>query len=83
MNIYVFTSNSLTNIWAGIGARKWAVAESQANMPGCATKGTNEGEQTRGTSLINSPAESMSLLSQRIVFRWRDGARDVQIVDYH
>jgi hypothetical protein len=38
VNIYVFTSNSLTNIWAGIGARKWAVAESQAAMPGCRTK---------------------------------------------
>jgi hypothetical protein len=38
LNIYVFTSSSLTNIWAGIGARRWAVAESQANMPGCATK---------------------------------------------
>lgn len=38
MNIYVFTSNSLTNIWAGIGARTWAVAETQAKMPGAATK---------------------------------------------
>jgi len=27
MEIYVFASNALTNIWAGIGARLWAVAE--------------------------------------------------------
>lgn len=37
MNIYVFTSSSLTNIWAGIGARTAA----QAGMSGAATKATN------------------------------------------
>lgn len=25
MNIYIFSSNTLTNIWAGIGANLWAV----------------------------------------------------------
>ena len=38
IKIHVFASKSLTNIWAGIGARLWAVAESQAQMPGAKTK---------------------------------------------
>jgi hypothetical protein len=28
LNLYAFASNNLTNIWAGIGAEKWAVAPS-------------------------------------------------------
>jgi hypothetical protein len=31
MKIYVFASSSLTNIWAGVGARMWAVSEQQAS----------------------------------------------------
>jgi hypothetical protein len=38
VKIYVFASKSLTNIWAGIGSRRWAIASSQAQMPGTATK---------------------------------------------
>jgi hypothetical protein len=38
MNIYVFSSSSLTNVWAGIGARTWAISENQAGMSGAATK---------------------------------------------
>lgn len=38
VKIYVFASKSLTNIWAGIGSRRWAIAASQAQMPGTATK---------------------------------------------
>jgi hypothetical protein len=34
LNIYVFTSNNLTNIWAGIGARRWAVSDVVATRPG-------------------------------------------------
>jgi hypothetical protein len=29
MNIYVFASNTLTNIWAGVGAEMWAVAPAE------------------------------------------------------
>lgn len=39
MQLYVFSSNSLTNIWAGIGARTWAVSErAPAQMKGLSTK---------------------------------------------
>jgi len=30
IDIYVFASNSLTNIWAGVGAETWAVAPAEA-----------------------------------------------------
>jgi hypothetical protein len=39
IDLFLFTSRSLTNIWAGIGARTWAVSEtSQANMRERTTK---------------------------------------------
>jgi hypothetical protein len=38
MDIYVFSSNTLTNIWAGIGAKKWAVSKDQADNAGTRTK---------------------------------------------
>ena len=31
MNLYVFSSTTLTNIWAGVGARRWAVSAVNAN----------------------------------------------------
>lgn len=39
MNLYVFSSRNLTNIWAGIGAGMWAVSEQQAeNVSGAVAK---------------------------------------------
>lgn len=39
MKLYVFASNSVTNIWAGIGARKWAISlDSARNVGGVETK---------------------------------------------
>jgi hypothetical protein len=39
MDLFCFASNSLTNIWAGIGAGMWAVAEtSPADMKARITK---------------------------------------------
>jgi hypothetical protein len=40
MNIYVFTSENLTNIWAGVGAQTWAVplSKSESSNKGRATK---------------------------------------------
>jgi hypothetical protein len=38
VNIYVFSSTNLTNIWAGIGARRWGVSAQQAAMPSATTK---------------------------------------------
>ena len=37
--IFVFSSSNVTNIWAGIGARKWAVSEKQAENASISTKG--------------------------------------------
>jgi hypothetical protein len=33
MQLYIFSSSNLTNIWAGIGARMWAVSEMLASNP--------------------------------------------------
>lgn len=39
MELFCFASNNLTNIWAGIGARMWAVAEtSESDMKARITK---------------------------------------------
>jgi hypothetical protein len=38
MDLFVFSSSNLTNIWAGVGARRWAVSLEQAEMPGTRTK---------------------------------------------
>ncbi len=37
-SIYVFSSSDLTNIWAGVGARKWAVSQALAANAGTVTK---------------------------------------------
>ncbi|MEW6658908.1 MAG: hypothetical protein AB1424_09630 [Thermodesulfobacteriota bacterium] len=41
MDIYVFSSRDLTNIWAAIGAKKWAVSIKQSNNPSILTKSKN------------------------------------------
>lgn len=38
MDVYIFSSKNLTNIWAGVGARKWAISKDQAEMSGTRTK---------------------------------------------
>lgn len=38
MDLFVFSSKNLTNIWAGVGARRWAVSLEQAEMSGARTK---------------------------------------------
>ena len=38
MDVYVFSSASLTNIWAGIGAKRWAISSKQAQNPKTPTK---------------------------------------------
>ncbi|HEX5472126.1 MAG TPA: hypothetical protein VFW73_09575 [Lacipirellulaceae bacterium] len=38
MDLYVFSSVNLTNIWAGIGARTWAISKTQADNPKTPTK---------------------------------------------
>jgi hypothetical protein len=39
MNLYIFGSVNLTNIWAGIGARRWAISVQQAeNVSGAVRK---------------------------------------------
>lgn len=41
MNVFVFSSSNLTNIWAGIGARRWAVSQAQGENPSIKTKAKN------------------------------------------
>jgi hypothetical protein len=36
--VFVFTSSTLTNIWAGLGSRKWAVSAQQAGNASIRTK---------------------------------------------
>jgi hypothetical protein len=38
MEIYVFSSTNLVNIWAGVGARRWAISPEQAQMGGTLAK---------------------------------------------
>jgi hypothetical protein len=38
MHIFVFSSNNLTNIWAGVGAGKWAVSLELSKNKGTVTK---------------------------------------------
>jgi hypothetical protein len=38
MDIYAFSSNNLTNIWAAIGANKWAVSIAQSKNASIITK---------------------------------------------
>jgi hypothetical protein len=52
MRLFVFASNNLTNIWAGLGAGRWAVAAS--NQPGF-SKG-------RVTKSRNMPVGAFGLL---------------------
>ncbi|BAV64161.1 hypothetical protein [Sphingobium cloacae] len=33
MDIYVFASSTLTNIWAGVGSKTWAVSRMEAGSP--------------------------------------------------
>jgi hypothetical protein len=41
MQIYVFSSSNLTNIWAGVGAGLWAVSKKLATTAGTITKAQN------------------------------------------
>ncbi|WHZ17946.1 MAG: hypothetical protein OJF55_000095 [Rhodanobacteraceae bacterium] len=38
MELYVFSSSNLTNIWAGVGARRWGISAKQAQNPKTPTK---------------------------------------------
>ena len=44
MKIYAFSSSSLTNIWAGIGAQIWAVPQSES-------KNSNSGRATKSAKM--------------------------------
>lgn len=41
IDVYVFSSTNLTNIWAGIGAHRWAVAPRQGDNASIQTKAKN------------------------------------------
>ena len=44
MKVYVFTSENLTNIWAGVGASMWAVPLSQS-------ENSNKGRRTKASKM--------------------------------
>jgi len=58
MQVYIFSSNSLTNIWAGIGARMWAVSETQANNLALAGRAQNLPLVPSGCSTASKPSHS-------------------------
>lgn len=41
VEVYVFSSENLTNIWAGIGARQWAVSQKQGDNGSIRTKASD------------------------------------------
>ena len=51
MNLFAFSSNNLTNIWAGIGAQLWAVSET-----------TDQTIQARKTASKKMPIGSLGIL---------------------
>jgi hypothetical protein len=38
MDLFVFSSSTITNIWAGVGARMWAVSDTQADNAAIVTR---------------------------------------------
>jgi hypothetical protein len=76
MEIFVFSSKNLTNIWAGIGARLWAVAPRQpsASAAGRVTKSQN---MRVGSFGILYCVETHSLTTPFIVYSRPDVERVV------
>ena len=52
MRIYVFTSDNLTNVWAGVGAQMWAVPLSNS-------ENSNKGRKTKAAKM---PVGALGLL---------------------
>jgi hypothetical protein len=79
MEIYVFASKNLTNIWAGVGARLWAVSQSDDGA-------TTQGRRTKSQSMrIGSfgllyCVETHSLTTPFIVYSKPDTKRIVENV---
>ena len=72
MEIFVFSSSNLTNIWAGVGARKWAVSMNLAQDKGTITKSKNLKVGSlgliycSGTQEFTTPFIIQSLPSQKL-----------------
>jgi hypothetical protein len=76
MEIFVFSSKNLTNIWAGIGAKLWAVAQrdDSASASGRATKSQN---MRVGSLGILYCVETHALTTPFIVYSKPDSERIV------
>lgn len=75
MKLFVFASKNLTNIWAGIGAGLWAVAEtSPSDMKARATKSKSMTVGSAGVLYCN---ETQSFTTPFIVFSAPDPDRVV------
>lgn len=68
--IYVFSSSNVTNIWAGVGAKMWAVSEKQAANASIRTKSQNLPIGALGllycveTKMLTTPFVVTSLVDQ-------------------
>ena len=79
MEIFVFSSKNLTNIWAGIGARLWAVSQTEdsATAQGRKTKAQN---MTIGSLGILYCTETHALTTPFVVYSKVDPNRVVENV---
>ena len=77
MDIFVFSSETLTNIWAGIGANMWAVADTgkNATFRGRATKSKNMKIGSFGILYCN---QTHSLTTPFIVYSGADAEKIVE-----
>jgi hypothetical protein len=83
VQVYVFSSSNLTNIWAGVGARLWAVSETQAANASLATRSRDlpigalgllycvETQAFTVPFLIRSKPDPVSVISDVWPERWR------------
>ena len=73
MRIFVFSSSNLTNIWAGVGARTWAVSQALAKSKGTVTKAKSMSIGSVGvlycsdTHELTTPFVTTSLAEERAV----------------
>lgn len=78
LKLYVFSSSTLTNIWAGIGARLWAVSQrDDAQLKGLITKAR---EMSVGSLGIFYCTEVQSLTTPFLIYSTPQGTEPVSDV---
>ena len=79
MDIFVFSSKNLTNIWAGIGARLWAVSDTGDATTFQSRRTKSQGMKI-GTFGILYCNETQTLTTPFIVYSKPDAKRTVKNV---